>query len=200
MRIFGLTGGIGCGKSTVSKHWAGQGLPIIDADLLSRQSVSPLIGTLQQIQKAFGDSVVKDGKLDRSVLGKIVFSDLEKLATLESILQPHYNSFFKDQVEVLEEAGKELACYDNAILIEKFDWEKYRPIVVVHVPMKVQVERIQARNLDMSVTEIKKRIHAQMPGFRRLKYADYVIDNSGTVEETQKQADVVLKQIRERWL
>lgn len=200
IKIFGLTGGIGCGKSTVSKHWASQGLPIIDADLISRGVVNPLseIGreTLNDIVITFGDVLNDDGSLDRRKLGGIVFGNPKLMHTLESIMYPRMKIIMREQVHQLVEQGYSLACYDNAVLLEKTHYERYRPIVVVHVDTETQVQRIMMRNPDLSKGDIIKRVFSQMPSDQRLKLASYVIDNSGTPEETQRIADVVLTQIR----
>ena len=194
MLVFGLTGGIGCGKSTVSKHWASKGLPVIDADLLSRQAIDQ--DTLITIGNTFGKGVLsRNGTLARGKLGRIVFNDLKALKQLEEILRPRMSQLMQKELIRHEKAGAKLVCYDSAILVEKEEWTRYRPIVVVHVPIEIQLERLRTRNPKHSNKDILSRVFAQMPGVRRLRFADYVIDNSRDVNDTLKSADVVLRSI-----
>jgi len=206
MKVFGLTGGIGCGKSTVSKHWASQGLAVIEADLLSRRAVDPNDlesgPILWAIKALFGEDVfLPDGNIDRKKLGRIVFNDKESLHLLEGILHPRMEELFTDELRRWRELGHTLICYDSAILIEKHDYPRhfsqYRPIVVVHTYINVQIERLCKRHPDEPKQELLARILCQMPGQRKVRLADYVIDNNGSVEDTLKQADEVLASITE---
>lgn len=210
MKIFGLTGGIACGKSTVSQHWAQQGLPIVDADLISRKCVDHNTNrgfdSLMKIREVFGPEVFREdgrasgpGYLDRKALGRIVFTDPEKKKILEGIPEPSYRSILREEMMRHEDAGYEWVCYDNAMLVEQSDWSLYRPIVVVHIPLNIQMQRLLERTPSLTSTEAAARVLSQMPGSRRLKFADYVIDNIGSVEETLLTADVVLREIRSRW-
>jgi dephospho-CoA kinase len=201
MKIFGLTGGIGCGKSTVSKHWAQQGLPIIDPDILSRKAVDPNtaigLNTLESIRRVFGDVVFRsDGVIDRKKMGSVVFSDKDRLKDLEVIMFPVIGQLMSDEISVLELKGYELACYDNALLIEKSNFENYRPIVVVHIDLDIQIQRVLDRNTHLSKDDVLNRIHSQISSDERLKYANYVIDNSGPLEDTLRSADIVLNKVK----
>jgi dephospho-CoA kinase len=203
MKIFGLTGGIACGKSTVSQHWAQQGLPIIDADLISRKCVDPNtkrgFDALMKIKEVFGPEVFCEDILDRKALGRIVFANQEKKKLLEGILETPYKDIFREEVMRYEEAGFEWVCYDDAMLVEQSNWTLYRPVVVVHVPLNIQMQRLLDRNPVLTSKEAKARVLSQMPSSRRLRYADYAIDNSGSVEETLRTAGVVLREIKSKW-
>ncbi len=203
MKIFGLTGGIGCGKSTVSKHWAQMGLPIIDPDILSREAVDPstLIGlkTLDTIQKIFGPSVLQDdGSLDRKMMGSIVFNDKRLLSSFERIIFPVISQLMTKEISQYKSQGHTLVCYDNAVLIEKSDFEKYRPIVVVHVDLDTQIQRVMNRNPHLSKDDVLKRIQSQMSSEKRLSHADYIIDNSGTLDDTLNASDIVLDNVKRK--
>lgn len=200
MKIFGLTGGIGCGKSTVSRHWSKQGLPIIDPDIFSRQAVdhSIVIGlsTLETIRKIFGDTVIQsDGSLDRKKMGSIVFGNKNLIKDYEGIIFPVIKQLMFDEISVIESKGFKLAGYDNAILIEKSNFENYRPIVVVNVDFDIQVQRVLNRNPNLSKNDVLNRIHSQINSKERLKYADYIIDNSGIIEDTLRSSDIILNKI-----
>lgn len=210
MKVFGLTGGVASGKSTVSRYWAQQGLPIIDADLVSRKCVDPNtergLEALMKIKGAFGPEVFgEDGRasghgyLDRKALGRIVFADPEKKKILERILEVPYRDIFREEMIQHEKAGVEWVCYDNAMLVEQCDWTVYRPIVVVHIPAELQIKRLLERTPSLTSKDALNRILSQMPSSRKLQYADYVIDNTGTEEDTLRTADVVLREIRKGW-
>lgn len=205
MKIFGLTGGIGCGKSSISKHWSNQGLPIIDPDLFSRMAVNPStsIGsnTLEKIKIVFGNDILQeDGYLNRTKLGSIVFDDKKLLNIFEGIIFPVIKQLMDDEILKYQSMGYKLACYDNALLIEKSNYENYRPIVVIHVDYNTQIERISNRNPNLSKNDIIKRIHSQMSSVERLKYGDFSIDNSGTLENTLYEADLILENIKKEIL
>jgi dephospho-CoA kinase len=200
MIVFGLTGSIGCGKSTVSKHWASQGIPVVDADLVARKAVTPDhidgINNLREIRKSFGpEYILEDGTLNRTLLAKLVFSDKEKMRELENITHPFINEYVQHLFDKYENDGSDVVCYDNAILIEKRLQSKYRPLVVVHVNVETQIKRIQARSPELTKQQVLERVMSQIPSIRKTKYADYVIDNNGTLENTLKTADIILKQI-----
>lgn len=205
MKVFGLTGGIGCGKTTISKHWASQGLPIIDADLLSRRAVDPEYpkNVLCQLTTHFGLVVRPDGTLDRQKLGQIVFNDRKALRLLEEIMHPRMDDLFSYELALHRKAGHKLVCYDSAILIDKHDyprhWSQFQPIVVVHISIDIQLKRLCERHPKLPKKEIAARVLAQMPGVRRLQFADYTIDNSGNVTDTLSRADAVLKVIKDSW-
>lgn len=201
MKIFGLTGGIGCGKSTVSKHWAQQGLPIIDPDLLSRKAVDPSLSigqrTLESIKKTFGSAIIfDDGTLNRKMMGSIVFGNKQLLSVLEEIIFPVISQLMAEEVAQYEAQGHKLACYDNAVLIEKSNFEKYRPIVVVHVDLDTQIQRVMGRNPHLSKDDVLRRIQSQISSEARLSYADYVIDNSGAPENTIRIANTILDKVK----
>lgn len=120
------------------------------------------------------------------------------MQTLEGIMYPRMQVIIKEQVRQLKEQGHCLACYDNAVLFEKTHYERYRPIVIVYVDTETQVERVMSRNPDLSRDDIVKRVLSQIPNDQRIKLADYIIDNSGSFEETKVIADVVLDQVKAR--
>lgn len=196
MRVFGLTGGIACGKSAVSAYFKEQGVPVIDADVLAREVVEPGTDGLRAVVKEFGEKVLaKDGSLDRKALAAIVFGDDEKRKRLNAILHPRIGALSMKKVQQLDEKGEELACYEAPLLVENNLAHIFRPLVVVIAPESVQIARMMKRD-NATEDEAYARIRPQMPNAEKAKIADYVIDNSGTLIELTKKAAEVLKAIR----
>ena len=188
-KIIGLTGGIACGKSTVSSYIQKKGFLVVDADRIARKVVEPGSKGLAQIRETFGTIYLRpDGALNREMLGKKVFAEPEALKKLNSITGPL----------ILEELKKELNTtapvifLDAALLLEE---EQYRNLVdevwVVSLKPETQLERLINRN-GYGFRQAKNRIASQMSDGDRVKQADAVIDNNGTMEETLRQVDALL--------
>ncbi|MDC3957982.1 dephospho-CoA kinase [Polyangium jinanense] len=194
--FFGLTGGIACGKSTVAARFREQGVQVIDADVVARQAVAPGTSGLTEIVKLFGEGVLRaDGTLDRGKLGVIVFGDEEKRRALNRILHPRIGARTMMLAQELAERGEPLACYEATLLVENGMQDAFRPLVVVTAPEELQVKRTMERD-GVDEKAARARIRAQMPVAEKVKVADYVIDTSGTMEETLQRADEVLTAIR----
>lgn len=195
VHVFGLTGGIGSGKSTVARRFAARALCVIDADVLAREVVAPGAPALAEIVEAFGQAMLDpDGHLDRARLAAVVFDDAEKRARLNQITHPRVRELSVQRVSECGARGEPLCCYEVPLLVESGMADALRPLVVVSVPVEVQVARTCARD-GMSEAQARARIAAQMPLADKVAIADYVIDNSGTLERTHEQADEVLDAI-----
>jgi len=195
MRVFGLTGGIGSGKSTVGRHFRARGLPVLDADELSRELVLPGSAALAEIAAAFGPAFVDPvGALDRVALGRRVFADASERARLEAILHPRVRALASARFAALESAGEPLACYEVPLLFEVGLDASLRPVVVVSAPEALQVERA-ARRDGVPAETVRARVAAQLPLAEKVRRADHVIDNSGAPERALADADRVLEAI-----
>ncbi len=196
LRLFGLTGGLASGKSTVAAHLRALGVPVVDADQLAREVVAPGTPGLAAVVAAFGPSVLlPDGSLDRPRVAALVFSDPEQRRRLNAIVHPLIGAAGAARVAELDARGETLACYEAALLVENDLVEAFRPLVVVAVPEDVQLARAMAR--DASTEEqARARIAAQLPLATKVAAADYVIDNSGTRAETERRTEEVLGRIR----
>lgn len=195
LRVFGLTGGIGSGKSTVAGRFRQRGLPVIDADVLAREVVAPGTDGLRAIVEAFGSDVLTAaGELDRQKMASIVFTDAIARRQLNSITHPRVAALTAERAAELQAQGEPLACYEVPLLFEGGLAEAFRPIVVVAVPVAVQIARTAARD-GATADEARARVEAQMPLDEKVRRADYVIDNSGSVADTLAQADDVLDAI-----
>lgn len=196
LRAFGLTGGLGSGKSTVAARLRERGVPVIDADVLAREAVAPGTPGAAAVSAAFEGLSLPDGSLDRKALAARVFGHPAELARLESIVHPRVQALRAAREAALEAAGEPLVCHEIPLLFEKGLDASLRPVVVVSVPEATQIARARARD-NASEAEVRARLGAQWPLASKAARADYVIDNSGTIAETHAQTDAVLERLCE---
>ncbi|CAG4923406.1 MULTISPECIES: dephospho-CoA kinase [Acidithrix] len=192
MRIFGLTGGIGSGKSTVAAYLGRSGFEVIDADEIARYVVEPGTAALLEIVGEFGTSILDaSGALDRAKLASIVFYDSDKLQLLNSITHPAIG------VEIARRIGKigagnpdGVVLLDIPLLVEGGGKARYglEALIVVDCDPAIALERIVA-NRDITRQEALARINSQVSREVRLGVADYVLDNSSTKEDLLRQVE-----------
>jgi len=199
MRVAGLTGGIASGKSTVSAMFRELGAPVIDADVISREVVEPGRPALAEIAAAFGPSVLlPDGRLDRGALGRMVFGDDVARGRLEAIVHPHVFAAEQERLEALRAQGRHpWAIVDAALLIEAGTYRRKDAVILVYVDESTQLARLQARD-GLSRREALQRLAAQMPLKKKRRYADYIIDNGGDLDETRRQVQGVWAELKSR--
>ncbi|MDD2899834.1 MAG: dephospho-CoA kinase [Desulfuromonadaceae bacterium] len=184
IRVIGLTGGIATGKSTVVRFFADRGIPVIDADQLSREAVQPASVVLQQIISTFGPEVVtEDGTLDRKRLGALIFPDPTKRRQLENILHPEIRNLAEKQIACARAAGHQRIIYMAPLLIEVGATDRVDTIWVVTVRPEIQLERLMRRD-GINHRQAQDIINSQMPLSEKEHYADVIIDNSGSESET----------------
>lgn len=199
LHLFGLTGGIGSGKSTVARRFRARGLPVIDADELAREVVAPGTPGLAAIVERFGAEVLApDGTLDRKLVASRVFGDEEARRALNAITHPRVGALSVERAQALDARGEPLACYEVPLLFEGRLAEALKPIVVVTTSVATQTSRAMARD-GATAEEVEARIRAQMPLAEKEHLADYVIDNSGPLSSTLARADEVLDLICNRF-
>jgi dephospho-CoA kinase len=192
----GLTGGIGSGKSEVSKRLAAQGAVIIDADVIAREVVAPGTDGLAEVVEAFGEEVLRaDGGLDRPRLGDIVFADPDLRGKLNAILHPRVGA---RMVELEQGAGPgAIVVHDVPLIAENGLAGGYDLVVVVDVPPRIQVERL-VRYRGMTREHARARMAAQASREKRLAIAGIVIDNSGSLAELDRQVGDLWAELRRR--
>ena len=190
MFIIGLTGGIATGKSTVVEMLSRKGAEIIDADHLAREIVEPHQPAWQEIVSRFGDSVLlPDKRLDRVKLAELVFNDRQKLKILNSIIHPRVGSRILEMTRKIEAVKPEaVIIYDIPLLIEAGMQDMVDLILLVYAPRILQLRRLQERD-SLSLKQAEQRLAAQLPIDEKKKYSHWVIDNSGTLAETERQVD-----------
>lgn len=195
LHVFGLTGGIGSGKSTVARRFRERGLPVIDADELAREAVAKGSPGLSEIVARFGADVLDDeGTLDRKKLAARVFSNDEARRALNAITHPRVAELSAARAAQLSARGEPLACYEVPLLFEARLDTVLAPVVVVSTPLDLQVARALARD-GGTRDEVIARVRAQLPLEEKVRRATFVIDNSGTLEATLAKADDVLDAI-----
>lgn len=192
--VHGLTGGIACGKSTVSRLFAARGALVIDADALAREVVAPGTSGLAEVVAAFGSEILRsDGTLDREALGRRVFSDASARARLESITHPRIAQLSVERLTAARASDAPLVVYDAALLFESGRGDLFRPVVVVTAPRAVQLARLVSRDT-LTPEAAAARIDSQMPVAEKAARADHVIDNGGTLAQTEAQVEVLWQQ------
>lgn len=190
-RVVGLTGGIGCGKSTVAKLLAELGAEIIDADALARAAVAPGSAGLAKIVDRFGEGLLDgDGALDRAAMGRLVFGDADARRDLEAIIHPEVRALSMRRIAEHIEAGAKLIVYEVPLLYETGLDAGLPEVVVVTVPGDVQRARIAERD-GLDAAAIEARIAAQMPLLEKVARADHVIDNGGSFAATRDQVEAL---------
>jgi dephospho-CoA kinase len=183
----GLTGGIGSGKSTIAAMFKEHGAHIIDADQIGRDIVEPGAPAIAELAAAFGDSIVaEDGSLVRAELARIAFQTPELTQQMNSIMFPRIVDETNKRFDDAEAAGERIVIYDIPLLTE-MGTDLVQMAIVVDVPVETQVERAVARGLPED--DVRRRIAVQQSREDRLALADFVIDNSGSLEQTQAQVD-----------
>jgi dephospho-CoA kinase len=189
--LVGLTGGLATGKSTVSAILRSLGCIIIDADVLAREVVEPGQPALAAIAQEFGAEVLQaDGSLDRKRLGAIVFADPARRRRLEAITHPAIRDRYLSQLAALEAQGFEgIVVWDAPEMIESGGYQHVDELVVVVTDAATQRTRALSRDGDRADAE--RKIASQMPLADKAALADFVIDNSGTREETEARTRAV---------
>lgn len=197
MLIVGLTGGIASGKSLVAKVFQDLGAYIIDADKIVHELLEPGQQAWEEVVKYFGPEIVfPDKTIDRRKLGAIVFNDAEKRAWLNQCLHPKVFAVYTARVKHLSaRALHAIIVLDAALLIETGYHKKMDRTVVVYADQEQQMERLTNRDR-FSREQALVRIRSQMPLSEKRRQADYVIENTGTREETEQQAREIFQKLR----
>jgi dephospho-CoA kinase len=195
----GLTGGIGCGKSTVAGMMRDLGCRVIDADEISRNLAEPGQPAYQEILAAFGPEILlADGRLDRAKIAHLVFADASKLTTLNKILHPRVIAEEERQlVEIARTEPRAVAVVEAALLIEAGHHKLLQRLIVVWCRPDQQIERLtNPHGRGMSREDAMQRIAAQMPLDEKRRMATDEIDNSGSLTATQKQVAELVARLK----
>ncbi len=186
MQIIGLTGGIACGKSTISLTLRELGAVIIDGDVLSRELTRPEGAALPAIRDRFGDGVfLTDGTLDRRALGRVVFSDDTARADLDGIMQPLLRTLILRDIEQARDAGADVCVLDMPLLYEKELDGLCGRVWCAFVPREEQLRRLMARD-GFTREEAEMRLASQLPAREKAARADVVIDTGSPIQYTKE--------------
>lgn len=194
----GLTGSIATGKSFVTEYLRELGADVIDADLAARRVVEKGTPGLAAVVEEFGKEILaSDGTLDRKKLGAIVFADEGKRLRLNSIIHPLVIELQDDWLRSVERRDPDaIAVIDAALMIESGSYKRLEKLIVVYCEPAIQLARLMARD-NLTESEAKCRIEAQMPQDEKRKFANYVIDTSNGFEDTKRQTREIVASLRE---
>lgn len=198
MLVIGLTGNIGCGKSSLSKILRQNSIDVIDADIISREIMDNK-SILTEIFNSFGEQVKREnGTLDRKKLGSIVFTNDEKLIKLNNITHPAIKKEIKKRIEDIKANNRNIVIVDAALLIEGNFLDLVDKLIVITCDEKIQIERIISRD-NFTREEAISRIKSQMSQGEKLKFGNYIIDNSGDMNDLKYKANKLIAYIKENW-
>ncbi|XP_002741436.1 dephospho-CoA kinase domain-containing protein-like [Saccoglossus kowalevskii] len=197
MFLIGLTGGIASGKSTVAEMFKELGCTILDADQIAREVVQPNKPAWKKIVKYFGDGILlEDGRLNRPKLGELVFTDPVKRKKLNSMTHPEIQKMMMWQLFYCFLKGHQFVILDIPLLYETSSMLKFlKEVIVVYCDSDMQLDRLMNRN-ELSKEEAVNRIESQMPLSHKIQLGDHIIDNTGSVENTQDQVDKLYRTFR----
>ena len=185
MRVIGLTGGIACGKSTISATLRELGAAIVDGDALSRELTAPGGPALPAIRESFGDGVfLPDGALDRRALGAVIFFDDAARARLDAIMQPMLRRMILRGIEEARQSGAPLCVLDMPLLYEAGLDGLCDRVWCAWLPQETQLQRLMARD-GFTRDEAEARLRSQLPADEKAARADVVIDTSGSIQYTR---------------
>ena len=188
MLIVALTGGIGAGKSLVAQYFSELGARVVDADQLSRVAIERGSAGFDEVLLRFGESVLRDGDIDRKALAEIVFADASARSDLELIIHPRVGELFNEVVADL--AADEILIYEIPLLVESNTATNFDHIITVESDIEVRKERLRKRG--MFISEIERRIAAQATREQREELADEIITNDGD-------EDALLRKVENLW-
>ncbi|WP_037583912.1 dephospho-CoA kinase [Stigmatella aurantiaca] len=197
MRIYGLTGGIASGKSTVSGMLRELGAHVLDADAIAREVVEPGTQGLAEVAARFPGVLGPDGRLDRAKLGARVFGDPAERAALNALLHPRIREAFLEKTQALDAQGVERVLYDAPLLIENGLHVGLDGVVLVWVPRPLQKERLKARDA-LEDAAAEARLASQLPLDDKRPHATWMVDNSGDREATRAQVKEVWRALLAR--
>jgi dephospho-CoA kinase len=188
MRIIALTGGIGAGKSLVAQYFSDLGARVVDADQLSRVAIERGSEGFDEVLLRFGESILRDGDIDRKALAEIVFADASARADLEAIIHPRVRELFNGVVADLE--ADETLIYEIPLLVESNAAANFDLVITVEADLEMRKERLRKRG--MFISEIERRIAAQASREEREALADHIIINDGD-------EDALLRSVENLW-
>jgi dephospho-CoA kinase len=185
MRVIGLTGGIGCGKSLAAQYFAELGALVIDADQLARAAIERGSQGFDEVVSFFGDSILTNGEIDRRALGELIFKDSEAKKRLESIVHPFVRREFEEAVASLK--SDETLVYEIPLLVETGAQDRFDVVVTVESSLENRISRLRQRG--MHISEIEGRIASQATREQRIEVADFLIENDGSEDELLRQVE-----------
>jgi dephospho-CoA kinase len=192
MRVIGITGGIGSGKTAVTDYLSEKGYILIDADVISRQETETGAGGLKAIVEEFGRGVLlEDGSLNRKLLADTVFSDEIKREKLNAIIHVRVIQKTRELIQAYSDSGMHVVFLTAPLLIEAGMQKLIHELWLICAAYDIRMRRVLERD-QVDEDHVKKRMAAQMPTGEKMKYAQVIIDNSGSLTELYRRVDRIL--------
>lgn len=197
MKLIGLTGGVGSGKSTVAEILRALGATVIDADEAAHAVYEPGTAGFDAVVAEFGPEYVRDGRIDRAALGRLVFDDPAARGRLNAIVHPLVREWMTERTREAIDRGDEIVVQDVPLLYENGLDGLFSSVVLVYAPPDVQLQRL-VEGRGVPEDRARAMIASQMPIDEKRRRAHHVIDNSGTREETRRQVENMWAQMTGR--
>jgi len=198
VKVIGLTGGIGSGKSTAAKILVEFGAKLIDADKVAHEGFNPGTEGLQKVVETFGEGVLNSKEeIDRKKLGEIVFNNPAALSTLNEIIHPRAYELTRSRLEEFRKQGVEVVILEVILLVEA-GWDHLADEIWVTVAKEDTVVKRLQESRGLTKDEILTRIRAQTPNEKRVKHADVVIENDGSYEELKNKLSDLWSRIKDK--
>ena len=194
MRVIALTGGIGSGKSLAAEYFADLGALVIDADQLARAAIERGSTGFDEVVATFGDSILKNGDIDRRALGELIFKDPTLKIKLENIIHPRIRNQFEEAVASLK--ADETLVYEIPLLFETKAQDRFDIVITVEASMENRIARLRAKGLHIS--EIESRIAAQATREQRESVADFLIENDASTDELLRKVENIWEELADR--
>ncbi len=188
-----VTGNIGCGKTTICQMMENEGVPVYYSDVHAKQLMNQNESLIDSIKERFGKESYYDGMLNRKWIASIVFDDATALNDLNNLVHPVVQ---KDYLNWLSQQTKDIVAYESAILIEHGNQGNFDFVILVQCPEKIRSVRIQKRD-GLTLDEVQARTRFQLQEEEKIKYADYLIENT-SLEEAKQQLSTVISSIRKK--
>ena len=188
-----VTGNIGCGKTTICQMMENEGVPVYYSDVHAKQLMNQDESLIDSIKERFGKESYYDGMLNRKWIASIVFDDATSLNDLNNLVHPVVQ---KDYLNWLSQQTKDIVAYESAILIEHGNQGNFDVVILVQCPEKIRSVRIQKRD-GLTLDEVQARTRFQLQEVEKIKYADYLIENT-SLEEAKQQLSTVISSIRKK--
>ncbi len=191
----GLTGGIACGKTVVRKLLADKGVFTVDADTIVHRLMGPNSELSGKIRDAFGAGILaEDDSVDRKKLGDLVFTNPDARRQLNQLVHPCVIREEKRLLAEAERIGERLAVVDAALMIETGTYREYDCLVVVFCEKRLQIQRLMERD-GISRKKAEQRIEAQLPAEEKKRLADFLVDTSGSLSDTERQVEEIWRHL-----
>lgn len=188
-----VTGNMGCGKTTICKMMENEGIPVYYSDVCAKQLMNQNELLMDSIKERFGEESYHDGLLNRKWIASIVFDDSTALNDLNNLVHPVVQ---KDYLNWVSQQTKDIVAYESAILIEHGNQDNFDVVILVQCQEKIRFERIQKRD-GLTLNQVQERTRFQWPEEEKIKYADYLIENTA-LEQAKQQLNSVILSIRKQ--